>query len=41
MINTDEKVAPLTVVKRNGKTVDLDGSKIDFAIKKGFDSLVV
>ena len=41
MINTDEKVATLKVVKRNGKKVDFDGSKIAVAIKKGFDSLVV
>lgn len=29
----------LTVIKRNGKKVDFDGSKIALAIKKGFDSI--
>ena len=41
MINTEEKIATLKVVKRNGKKVDFDGSKIAVAIKKGFDSLLV
>jgi len=41
MVNTDEKVTTLKVVKRNGKKVDFDGSKIAVAIKKGFDSLIV
>ncbi len=30
---------PITVVKRNGKKVDFDGTKIAIAIKKGFDSI--
>ena len=29
----------ITVIKRNGKKVDFDGSKIALAIKKGFDSV--
>ena len=40
MVNTEEKTATLKVVKRNGKKVDFDGSKIAVAIKKGFDSLI-
>ena len=36
----DEKfLENLTVVKRNGKKVDFDGTKIAVAIKKGFDNL--
>ena len=35
----DELVGNMTVVKRNGKKVDFDGSKIAIAIKKGFDSV--
>ena len=34
----DEKIK-LKVVKRNGKKVDFDGTKIALAIKKGFDSV--
>ena len=41
MINTEEKLSELKVVKRNGKKVDFNGSKIAVAIKKGFDSLIV
>ena len=41
MINTEEKVGMLKVVKRNGKKVDFDGAKIAVAIKKGFDSLLL
>ena len=41
MINTEEKVGMLKVVKRNGKKVDFDGAKIAVAIKKGFDSLIL
>ena len=37
MIETEEKVG-LVVVKRNGKKVDFDGTKILHAIKKGFDN---
>ena len=40
MVNTEEKTTTLKVVKRNGKKVDFDGSKIAVAIKKGFDSLL-
>lgn len=40
MINTEELVATLKVVKRNGKKVDFDGAKIALAIKKGFDSII-
>ena len=36
MIEVEEK---LVVVKRNGKKVDFDGTKIALAIKKGFDSV--
>ena len=32
-------LANLKVVKRNGKKVDFDGTKIALAIKKGFDSV--
>ena len=35
------EVSNLTVVKRNGKKVDFDGSKIALAIKKGFDNVTV
>ena len=38
MTDTEEKIN-LTVIKRNGKKVDFDGTKIIFAIKKGFDSV--
>ena len=40
MVNTEERTTTLKVVKRNGKKVDFDGSKIAVAIKKGFDSLI-
>jgi len=39
MSETLEQVKELMVVKRNGKKVDFDGSKIALAIKKGFDSI--
>ena len=39
MTGTEELVATLKVVKRNGKKVDFDGAKIALAIKKGFDSI--
>ena len=35
----DDKMANLKVIKRNGKKVDFDGTKIAIAIKKGFDSV--
>ena len=39
MIDVEEKITNLQVVKRNGKKVDFNGSKIALAIKKGFDSV--
>ena len=36
-----DKLEELTVIKRNGKKVNFDGSKIALAIKKGFDSVEV
>ena len=36
----EELLETLNVVKRNGKKVSFDGSKIAIAIKKGFDSVV-
>ena len=38
MTDVEEKLN-LVVVKRNGKKVDFDGTKIALAIKKGFDSV--
>ncbi len=35
----EEKIDEIIVVKRNGKKVSFDGSKIAIAIKKGFDSV--
>ncbi|MEG2321955.1 MAG: anaerobic ribonucleoside triphosphate reductase [Bacilli bacterium] len=40
MVDLEEKVLDLLVVKRNGKKAAFNGSKIALAIKKGFDSLV-
>ena len=40
MINVEEKLNELKVVKRNGKKVDFDGTKVALAIKKGFDSII-
>lgn len=34
-----DKLSTIKVVKRNGKKVDFDGSKIAIAVKKGFDSV--
>ena len=34
-----EKNIDITVIKRDGKKVNFDGSKIALAIKKGFDSV--
>jgi len=39
MVDIEDKILAITVVKRNGKKVDFDGSKIAVAIKKGFDSI--
>lgn len=41
MIDTEEKLETLEVVKRNGKKVPFDETKIALAIKKGFDSVEV
>ncbi len=38
MTDVEEKL-DLVVIKRNGKRVDFDGTKIALAIKKGFDSV--
>ena len=38
MTDVEEKL-DLVVIKRNGKKVDFDGTKIALAIKKGFDSV--
>lgn len=39
MNEVQDRVSTLTVIKRNGKKVDFDGSKIAIAIKKGFDNI--
>ena len=39
MKNAEEKLQTLLVVKRNGKKVEWNGTKIAVAIKKGFDSI--
>ena len=39
MTNVDEILEQLEVVKRNGKKVPFNGTKIAVAIKKGFDSI--
>ena len=41
MTEAMEKVSNLVVIKRNGKKVDFDGSKIALAIKKGFDHVTI
>ncbi len=41
MVDVCEKLEELTVVKRNGKKVDFDETKIALSIKKGFDSVEV
>lgn len=38
-MDIEEKLNTLNVVKRNGRKVDFDGTKIAVAIKKGFDSV--
>ena len=35
----EDVLTNLKVVKRNGKKVDFDGTKIAMAIKKGFDNI--
>ncbi len=41
MVVALDKISNLNVVKRNGKKVEFDGSKIALAIKKGFDNVYV
>ena len=41
MAEVNDLLEELTVIKRNGKKVAFDGSKIALAIKKGFDSVEV
>ena len=36
----EELLTEIQVVKRNGKKVDFDGTKVAVAIKKGFDSII-
>lgn len=40
MLGLEEKLNNLKVVKRDGKKVEFNGTKIAIAIKKGFDSLI-
>ena len=40
MMNNEDVFSTLKVVKRNGKKVNFDETKIAIAIKKGFDSIV-
>ena len=40
LVKTEDILTTLKVVKRNGKKVDFDGTKIALAIKKGFDSII-
>jgi len=40
MIVTEEQLPTIMVVKRDGKKVDFNGSKVAMAIKKGFDSVI-
>lgn len=39
MTNVEEKIDNILVVKRNGKKVEFNGTKVAVAIKKGFDSV--
>ena len=41
MAEVNDKLESLTVVKRNGKKVNFDATRIALAIKKGFDSVEV
>ena len=41
MVEVNDLLEEITVVKRNGKKVPFDGAKIALAIKKGFDSVEV
>lgn len=40
MVAVEEKPINLIVVKRDGKKVDFDCTKVALAIKKGFDSVI-
>ena len=40
MQETLEKILDIIVVKRDGKRVAFNGTKIAIAIKKGFDSVI-
>ena len=40
MANNDNLLTEIEVVKRNGKKVSFDGTKVAVAIKKGFDSII-
>lgn len=40
MANNDNLLTAIEVVKRNGKKVSFDGTKVAVAIKKGFDSII-
>ena len=40
MVSTEEQLEDLVVVKRDGKKVSFDETKVALAIKKGFDSLL-
>ena len=39
MLETMDKIINTVIIKRNGRKVDFDGTKIALAIKKGFDSI--
>ena len=41
MSNISNKMMVNKVIKRDGKKVDFDGTKIALAIKKGFDSVTI
>ena len=41
MVEVSDKLEQLMVIKRNGKKVPFDETKIALAIKKGFDSVSV
>ena len=41
MTNVEDLLSQLSVVKRNGKKVSFNGTKIAVAIKKGFDSITI
>ncbi len=41
MVEALDRISHLSVVKRNGKKVEFDGSKIAIAIKKGFDGVTI